>query len=165
MAWVDLEKIQQLVHLMTEHDLSEISLRDGGEEISLKRISSNAAPAMPVAPPLAGQVPLAVPGAGGPEPAAVQAPPAQEGAAADEKLVPIRSPMVGTFYTAPNPDAPPFVQVGSMVGADTVVCIVEAMKVFNEIAAEVSGTIERIVVADQEPVEYGQELFLVRPSS
>ena len=73
--------------------------------------------------------------------------------------------MVGTFYTSPNPEAPPFVQVGSTVGANTVVCIIEAMKVFNEIAAEVSGTIERIVAADQEPVEYGQELFLVRPSS
>ena len=169
---VDLEKIQQLVRMMTEHDLSEISLRDGGEEISLKRISSNAAPAMPVAPPLAAHAALAGPS---PQPIGAQgvatqlaegeAPPAQEETAADEGLVPIRSPMVGTFYTSPNPDAPPFVQVGSTVGANTVVCIIEAMKVFNEIAAEVSGTIERIVAADQEPVEYGQELFLVRPSS
>lgn len=160
---VDLEKIQQLVRMMTEHDLSEISLRDGGEEISLKRISSNAAPAMPVAPPLAAQAPLSAPATPCLE-AGAEAPPAQEETAADEGLVPIRSPMVGTFYISPNPEAPPFVQVGSAVGANTVVCIVEAMKVFNEIAAEVSGTIERIVVADQEPVEYGQELFMVRPS-
>ena len=150
MALVDLEKIQQLVRMMAEHDLAEISLRDGSEEISLKRASTNAAPAPTVPPPAAAEA----------------APPRQEAdATADKELVPIVSPMVGTFYSSPNPDAPPFVQVGSSIGADTVVCIVEAMKVFNEIKAEVCGTVERIVAADQEPVEYGQALFLVRPSS
>jgi acetyl-CoA carboxylase biotin carboxyl carrier protein len=72
--------------------------------------------------------------------------------------------MVGTFYTSPNPDSPAFVSVGSSVGADTTVCLIEAMKVFNEIKAETAGTIERILVESGKPVEYGQKLFLLRPS-
>jgi len=89
-----------------------------------------------------------------------------EGPAADEQeveYVEIKSPMVGTFYAAPDPDSPPFVQLGSTVNPSTVVCIVEAMKVFNEIKAELSGTIQKILVKNEEPIEYGQPLFLVRP--
>ena len=76
----------------------------------------------------------------------------------------IHSPMVGTFYARPDPESPQFVQVGSRVDASTVVCILEAMKVFSEIKAETSGTIERVLVKDGEAVEYGQPLFLVRPA-
>jgi acetyl-CoA carboxylase biotin carboxyl carrier protein len=83
--------------------------------------------------------------------------------AADGLLV-VESPMVGTFYTSPNPDSPAFVTVGSSIAPDTTVCLIEAMKVFNEIKAEMSGTIERILVESGKPVEYGQKLFLVRPS-
>jgi acetyl-CoA carboxylase biotin carboxyl carrier protein len=72
--------------------------------------------------------------------------------------------MVGTFYAAANPDAPPFVSVGSVVGPETVVCLIEAMKIFNEIKAECSGTIERVLVTNGTPVEFGQALFLVRPA-
>ncbi len=163
---VDLEKIQKLVRMMAEHDLSEISLRDGGEEINLKRCSTNASPiaAVPLAVPAAqpALAPLPYPAPTPSEPASPQ-----EGAGAtdDEELAAIVSPMVGTFYTSPNPDSPPFVQLGSTVGPDTVVCIVEAMKVFNEIKADVAGTIEKVLIADLEPVEYGQDLFLVRPPS
>jgi acetyl-CoA carboxylase biotin carboxyl carrier protein len=71
--------------------------------------------------------------------------------------------MVGTFYVAPDPDSPPYVQVGAVVHPDAVVCIVEAMKVFNEIKAEVAGTIEKILVKNEQPVEFGQPMFLVRP--
>jgi acetyl-CoA carboxylase biotin carboxyl carrier protein len=85
-------------------------------------------------------------------------------AESEEGLVPISSPMVGTFYTAPDPESPPFVTVGSSVGPDTVVCIIEAMKVFNEIKAEVTGTIERILIQNEQPVEFGQPLFLIRPA-
>ena len=163
---VELEKIQKLVRLMAEHDLAEISLRDGSEEINLKRAWTNAAPpaAGPLSVPAAQPMPIAAtlsPAEAEPAPLAGQA----GDAAADDGLLPIVSPMVGTFYLSPNPDSPPFVQVGSSVGVDTVVCIVEAMKVFNEIKAEQAGTIEKILIADQEPVEYGQKLFLVRPSS
>ena len=156
---VDLEIIKQLVRMMVDNDLVEVSLRDGEEEVSLKRpghsdaVMTPAAPMMPVA-----ALPLQH-AETAPEPAATESKPTPE----DDGLVPIRSPMVGTFYHAPNPESPPYVETGSVVGADSVVCIVEAMKVFNEIKAEVAGTVERILVSDRDPVEYGQELFLVRP--
>ena len=79
-------------------------------------------------------------------------------------LITIETPMVGTFYSAPNPDSPPFVTVGATVGPETVVCLVEAMKIFNEIKAGCSGTIEKVLVSNSEAVEFGQALFLVRPS-
>ncbi len=84
--------------------------------------------------------------------------------APDLDLATIDSPMVGTFYAAPNPDSPPFVNVGSTVDAETVVCLVEAMKIFNEIKAECSGTIEKVMVSNGESVEFGQPLFKVRSS-
>ena len=161
---VDLERIRDLVQMMVDNDLVELSLRDGSEEVNLKRpghgvplLPQPASQGMPQNAPAA-----ASPGstASAPEEPSPQDKPA---AAADDGLVAIRSPMVGTFYHASSPEAPPYVEPGSTVGADTVVCIVEAMKVFNEIKAEISGTIERILVQNQDPVEYGQELFLVRP--
>jgi acetyl-CoA carboxylase biotin carboxyl carrier protein len=82
----------------------------------------------------------------------------------DASLVAIESPMVGTYYSRPNPDTDSFVKPGANIGPDTVVCLVEAMKVFNEIKAETSGTIEKILVKDGDSVEFGQKLFLVRPS-
>jgi len=75
----------------------------------------------------------------------------------------IESPMVGTFYTAANPDSPPFVEIGAKVNEDTVVCIIEAMKIFNEIKAECSGTIQKVLVKNADSVEFGQPLFLVKP--
>jgi len=152
--------IRQLVELMVAHDLREIDLREGETRVSVKRGPEVGQPATIVT---AGPVP----GAAAPAPAAAPAtgePPAEKPAAADEGLVPIKSPMVGTFYAAPDPDSPPYVTVGTEVGPDTVVCIVEAMKVFNEIKAEVAGTIERILVQNEQPVEFGQTMFLVRPA-
>ena len=153
----DIELITKLVELMAEKDLREIDLRDGDSKISLRRgaageVVAMGAPNMMLAAPAAMPVPAsaAPAGAGVPE--------------ADEGLVEIPSPMVGTFYAAPSPEAPAYVTVGTTVGPESVICIVEAMKVFNEIKAEVSGTIERILVQNQQPVEFGQPLFLVRPS-
>lgn len=143
---------------MVQHDLAEVSIRDGEEHISLKQgrppqvttggepIASNPPPANPSIP---------APGA----PSATQ-----EQQDADAGLVPIPSPMVGTFYTAPDPSSPPFVKRGDPVTPETVVCIIEAMKVFNEIKAGVAGRIERALVANEAPVEYDQTLFLVRPT-
>ena len=85
------------------------------------------------------------------------------GPAVDEDRLKVTSPMVGTFYASPNPEAAPYVKVGSKVSASSVVCIIEAMKVFNEIRSEVAGTIEKILVNNQQAVEYGQPLFVVRP--
>lgn len=161
---IDIRKLKELVRLMVENDLSELDLKDQQETVTVKRNLTGMipvgapqvqyAPAM-VAAPQAGSHVEAGEGAGAP------------GAAAggdDAGLVAVTSPMVGTFYTSPNPDSPAFVSVGTAVGPDTTVCLIEAMKVFNEIKAEVSGTIERVLVESGKPVEYGQKLFMVRPS-
>ncbi len=150
--------ITKLVELMADKDLREIDLRDGESRISLRRgISGEVVYAGSPCPPPAPAVSSNTPPHG-----AASAPPAAE---SDAGLIEIKSPMVGTFYASPSPDAPPFITTGTTVGAETVVCIIEAMKVFNEIKAEVSGRIERILVQNQQPVEFGQPLFLVRPAA
>lgn len=133
--------------MMVTNDLVEIALRDGDVEVKMRRPIAGDGAAIVTVPAARGQV------AGANDPA-----PEEEAVAPTE----IKSPMVGTFYVASDPESPSFVQVGTQVHADTVVCIVEAMKVFNEIKAEVDGTIERILVKNEEPVEYGQPLFQVR---
>lgn len=151
----EIDKIRQLVDMMIANDLSEISLRDGDTEISLRR------PTGDVLPVAAGSAACSIPSLPGDVPSGLPQAPAVEQAATE--LLEINSPMVGTFYSAPDPNSPPFVVVGTPVTQDTVVCIVEAMKVFNEIKAEVSGTIEKVFVKNEQPIEYGQPLFLVRP--
>ena len=148
---IDLDKIRELIELMKEHDLSEVDLADGKERVSLKRGGAAGTPVMTaVAPaPMIAAPPAAVP---------VAAPPAE-----DDGLVAISSPMVGTYYAKPDPDADPFITVGAEITEETTVCIIEAMKVFNEIKAETAGTVERILVENEAPVEYGQPLILVRP--
>ncbi|HHN78078.1 MAG TPA: acetyl-CoA carboxylase biotin carboxyl carrier protein, partial [Phycisphaerales bacterium] len=135
---MDIRKLKELVKLMVENELSEIDLRDQEEKVTIRRGGSETA-----VPTVVHQVAQpAQPSAPSPNGSAAEPPAAP--AAADEGLVAIESPMVGTFYAAANPDSEPFVGVGSQVSPGTVVCIVEAMKVFNEIKAECSGTIERV---------------------
>jgi acetyl-CoA carboxylase biotin carboxyl carrier protein len=158
----DIEKIRQLVDMMVANDLVELSVKDGDDEIKLRR-PGHADPPTMIAPqfmahPAAGVGPAAVGNPDASDDDAVDG----EGAAVD--FVEIGSPMVGTFYAASDPEAQPFVQVGSQVGPTTVVCVLEAMKVFSEIKAETAGTIERVLVKNGEAVEYGQPLFLVRPA-
>jgi acetyl-CoA carboxylase biotin carboxyl carrier protein len=158
---VDPEKIRSLVELMAEHELAEVSIRSGDEEIVLKRgvpgghsvTYGHSMPAMHM--PM--HAPSSAPSAAAPPAAA--SPPVD----ADAGLVAIKSPMVGTFYASPDPNSPNFVSEGSKVRDNTVVCIVEAMKVFNEIKADVSGTIVKVLTRNEAPVEYGQPLFMVRP--
>jgi acetyl-CoA carboxylase biotin carboxyl carrier protein len=154
---VDPDKIRSLVELMAEHELAEISIRSGDEEVVLKR--AVAAPPVVTMAPAPALPPAAAPAAGPAPSAAPPAPPADEEAG----LVAVKSPMVGTFYASPDPQSPAFVSVGSKITPSTVVCIVEAMKVFNEIKADVAGTIVKVLVRNEAPVEYGQPLFLVRP--
>ncbi|PQO27689.1 acetyl-CoA carboxylase biotin carboxyl carrier protein [Blastopirellula marina] len=155
----NVETVRALVELMKQHDLSEVDLREGDQKISLKRGSQApiyAAPApMPVAPMQQAAVPVSVaaPAAGGGETAAPS----------DSHLVAIKSPMVGTFYLRPKPESDPFVRVGDHVSDDTVVCIIEAMKVFNDIKAEISGKVVKVLVKNEEPVEFGQPMFMVDP--
>jgi acetyl-CoA carboxylase biotin carboxyl carrier protein len=155
---IDIRKLKELVRLMVENDLAELDLRDQQETVTIKRGGE-------------GQPMLAAPHqayAAAPHAAARPAGAGEEEAestVADETgLVAIESPMVGTFYSAPNPDTEAFVSVGKAITAESVVCLVEAMKVFNEIKAECSGVVERVLVNNGEAVEFGQKLFLVRPA-
>ncbi len=152
---LDIRKLKELVRLMVSHDLTEIDLRDSEEQVTLRRGGPAGAPVVMTA-----HAPV-VHHAVAPGLAAVQEPPEAE---ADEGLLSIDSPMVGTFYSASSPDAKPFIAVGSTVGPETVVCLIEAMKIFNEIKAECSGTVERVLVGNGDAVEFGQKLFLVRPA-
>lgn len=155
---MSLPLLEQLVKLMSANELTNIELQDGPQRIVLSRggPSTVAIPAptpVPQAPAQAAPAP--------PPPAASAT--ASGDAASTAGLVEIKSPMVGTFYVSPSPDAKAFVQIGDKIGPDSDVCIIEAMKVFNNIKAEVSGTIERCLVESGSAVEYGQGLFLVRP--
>lgn len=155
----NLDKLKELLALMEQHGLSEVDLRSSNQRWKLKRGSSEA-PAMPMAfpayPPPAYPNYAPPPAAAAPSaPAPAAAPPADEG-------IPIKSPTVGTFYTANAPGEAPFVSVGSKVNKDTVVCIIEAMKVFNQITADVSGTITKVLVNNGDAVDFNQPLFLVR---
>ena len=149
----DLKKIQELLKLMTDNDLVELEIVHGEERIALKRAhplmtSMTTLPMQPVTP----TIPMAATAAGTAE------------GQADDGLIDITSPIVGTFYEAPSPDSEPYVKNGSVVDAQTVVCIIEAMKGMNEIKAEVSGTIQRVLVKNGEAIEYGQPLFKVKPN-
>ncbi|HEX7010597.1 MAG TPA: acetyl-CoA carboxylase biotin carboxyl carrier protein [Phycisphaeraceae bacterium] len=159
---IDLKTLRQLVKLMTDHDLTELDLEGEGERVKLRRREGSpvwAAGEAPVAPQAA-----APPAPASPAPAAPPAGQAPAAAPAPSEGQTIDSPMVGTFYAAPSPDAPPFVAVGDRVEPDTVVCIIEAMKVFNEIKAETSGTVRRVLVENGQAVEFGQPLFEIQPT-
>ena len=151
----DVRKIRRLVELMKEHDLTEIDLQQGEVRIQLRR-GSSAVPTI-IGVPQAAPVPMP-PTAGPPAPESL-APVAAETNA--RGVVVVKSPMVGTFYTAPDPESPPFVKVGDHIGPETTVCIVEAMKVFNQIPAEAAGRIIAVLAENGSPVEFGQPLFKV----
>jgi acetyl-CoA carboxylase biotin carboxyl carrier protein len=144
----DLQRIRDIVKLMEEHELTEVDLQQGEDRIKLGRGGQQAV--MAAAPMLAA----------GPSPAAAAAPTGS----VEDGSVTINSPMVGTFYARANPESEPFVQVGQMVSPETIVCIVEAMKVFNEIPAECSGKVVEVMVADQTAVDFGKPMFRIQPN-
>ncbi len=152
----DVKRVRRLVELMKEHDLAEVDLRQGEQRIRIRR---GAEPFVTSAP--AGYQAASSAHAHAPAAAHSTASGAPSPAADDRGMQEIKSPMVGTFYTAANPESPPFVKVGDHVGPESVVCIIEAMKVFNEIPAEVSGQIVAVLVENNTPVEFGQPLFKV----
>lgn len=153
----DVSVIDHLVKLMSQHELSEVHLEEGEQVIRLRRGPKHIA----VSPMAMAAPAVAAPAAPAPV-AAAPATPATP-AAPSKKYLEIKSPTPGTFYRSSSPESEPFAKVGTKVKSDTVVCIIEAMKVFNEIPSEVSGTIVAIKVDDKAPVEYGQVLFLVDP--
>ena len=144
---IDVKKIKELIKLMEENDLSELDLQSEGESVRLKRGGLSQVPVVFQSSP-AGPLPSDASNS-------ADTPAPYSGAT-------ITSPMVGTFYAAPSPDADPFINVGDRIDADTVVCVIEAMKVFNEIKAEVSGVVEQILVENGAAVEFGQSLFVVK---
>jgi acetyl-CoA carboxylase biotin carboxyl carrier protein len=153
----DIDGLRQLMELMEKHDVTEFKLQQGEAKYVLRR-----GPQGVVAVPAAVAVSAPAPGAS----PSTAAPISDAGtpAAQNEGFVEIKSPTVGTFYQSPTPDDPAFVKVGDQISKETVVCIVEAMKVFNQIPADVSGTIAKVLLKDGDAVEYGQALFLVKPN-
>ena len=155
---MDLKDIKAIIDLMRKNSVSEFELEKQDFKIRLKRGGNGSA--VVVAPEEATPIsyvqaaaPAAVPGVGSPQ---VVAPPSNE--------VEIKSPMIGTFYRSPSPESMPYIEVGSEVSPETVVCIIEAMKVMNEIKAEAKGIITQVMIENAKPVEFGQPLFKVRPS-
>jgi acetyl-CoA carboxylase biotin carboxyl carrier protein len=150
---VDIKDIKRVIELVKENDLTEFELAEEGFRITIKRRNGEVvvAQAPLLAAPVAAPVAAAAPA---PAAAPVEAP---------SNLIEIKSPMVGSFYRSPTPDAAPFVSVGQEVDAETVVCIIEAMKVMNEIKAEVKGVIRKVCVENATSVEFGKPLFLVEP--
>ncbi len=153
---MDLDQIEALLKLLHEHDVNDFKYQD--DELSM-RFRLGAPPVIHTAPAPAPVV--AAPAA--PPPAAAPAPAASAAAADDGSMV-IDSPMVGTFYRSPNPDSEPFVTVGQRVDVGQTLCIIEAMKLMNEIEAEVAGTVAAIMVENAEPVQFGQAIFKIRPT-
>ena len=148
------KEIQELINFLSESGLEEVNIETDDFKVSIKRSAEQhvIAPAPAAAPAPTPAAPAPAADGGGDAPAA------------DSNLVEIKSPMIGTFYRSPNPESPSFVEVGSSIKAGDPVCIIEAMKLFNEIESEVSGKIVKVLVDNAQPVEYDQPLFLVDPS-
>ena len=160
---MDFKQIQELIKMINKSNIGEVSIEEKGFKLTIKQKEEPAQHV--IAAPIHASMPVAQSA-----PAAVAAPAATSATdkpkAADtaaDNLITIKSPMIGTFYRSPAPGKPVFVEVGSEVAPGKVVCIIEAMKLFNEIESEVSGKIVRILVEDASPVEYDQPLFLVEP--
>ena len=155
----DVQRIRELIEIMKENDLVKIDIQHGDDRIALRRAEPPPAPAT-------GHIIATVPGTvsavpGPPGPSVASAP--TSGAETEEDCVEIECPMVGTFYEAPSPDSDPYIEIGSHIEPQTVVCIIEAMKVLNEIKAETGGTVVERLVANGQAVEYGQTIFRVKP--
>jgi len=160
---MDIKQIQELVKLINKTNIGEITIEEEGVKITVKQkkdpvqhiVAGSAAPSYAPAPSQAAAAPAAAPAASTPPPAA---------APKTDNLVTIKSPMIGTFYRQAGPGKPIFASVGDEVTPGKVVCIIEAMKLFNEIESEIKGKIVKVLVEDASPVEYDQPLFLVDPS-
>ncbi|MDZ7780310.1 MAG: acetyl-CoA carboxylase biotin carboxyl carrier protein [Gemmatimonadota bacterium] len=165
---IDLEFMERLIRAFDESSVDSLEIERGGTRVRLAK-TPPMAPAAPVMQAPQAAAPAPAPQAA-PTPADPAAAPEAEGAqastaaAADEDLVEVTSPMVGTFYRAPAPDAPPYAEEGSKVALGDTLCIIEAMKLMNELESEVKGTIAEVCVENAQPVEFGEVLFRVRPS-
>lgn len=158
---MDLKQIHELIKIVNKSNIGEISIEDKDGKVTIKQ-KEEAAVTYTAAPSQAVYAPAP---ASAPAPAAAPASaPAPAAAPKANNLITIKSPMIGTFYRRPSPDKPLLVDIGTEVAAGKVVCIIEAMKLFNEIESEISGTIVKVLVEDASPVEFDQPLFLVEPN-
>jgi acetyl-CoA carboxylase biotin carboxyl carrier protein len=159
------KELKELIDFLIEKDISEFELERGDVKVRIKRGGETAAPVIAHTLPVAA-MPMAAPPVHASQPAAAPAPPSASAgptAAAEEELHTVKSPIVGTFYEAPGPGALPFVKPGDQVAAGQVLCIIEAMKLMNEIESDASGEVVKVLVSNGQPVEYGQPLFAIRP--
>lgn len=164
---MNLKELKELIEFLIEKDIAEFDLERGDVKVRIKRAGENtvvhthgeprfyAVPAAPAVGPELGAAPVAALATAAPAPPAPLAP--------EEGLHNVKSPIVGTFYEAPSPGAPPFVKVGDAVEVGQVLCIVEAMKLLNEIESDFAGEIVKKLAVNGQPIEYGQELFVIRP--
>ena len=171
---MNFQDIKDLIKLIDETELAEFKLKDGDLELSIRTkyygatkqpvVQSVATPPQAMVPVPPAQQEATPPPAAAPAKSEPEAEKPQEAKSDESQYLEIKSPIVGTFYRASSPDKPPYVKIGESIEKGAVVCIVEAMKLFNEIESEISGTIVKVVVEDAQPVEYDQVLFLVDPS-
>lgn len=148
---MNIKRIQEIIELMNSNDLSEVDIEEEGAKIRIVRKGQGSAAHEILQAPVAQAVP--------PQPQTA----AEKTALEAKKLLEIKSPMVGTFYRSPSPDADPYVKVGDMIHKGDVLCIVEAMKLMNEVKSEQEGKLVNILVENAEPVEFGQTMFLIEP--
>lgn len=164
--YMEYKQIQELIKAINKSNISEVSIKDGDFEITIKQMQASTemqyvAIQQPMAMPQMQQQPAFQQAA--PQQTIAEAPAAANSGAGNSKGVPVKSPMIGTFYRSSSPDKPPFISVGDEIKVGQVICIIEAMKLFNEIESEVSGRVVKVLADDASPVEYDQPLFLVEP--
>ena len=163
---MDIKEIQSLIKFVAKSGASEVKLEMEDVKITIRTGSSPTVPETTIVQQIpVAQAPAVQPAAAPAAPEVAAPAPAKEEAPADDsKYITIKSPIIGTFYRKPSPDKPPFVEVGSTISQGDVLCVIEAMKLFNDIESEVSGKIVKVLVEDSSPVEFDQPLFLVDPS-
>ena len=160
---MDIKEVQNLIKFVAKSGVSEVKIENKDFKLTIKNKPEYVTSAAPV-PTQIVAAPQVAPVATAPQVAPAQEQTAQENIASDDsKYITVKAPIIGTFYRKPNPDKPPFVEVGDTINVGDTVCIIEAMKLFNEIESEVSGKIVKVLVEDATPVEFDQPLFLVEP--
>jgi acetyl-CoA carboxylase biotin carboxyl carrier protein len=157
------KELKELIDFLIEKDITEFELERGDVKVRIKRGTPELVSPSPAERIITVQTPSPLPQVQAPPTPAPPAAPAPAAAPVQEDLHMVRSPIVGTYYESPSPGSPPFVKPGDMVEVGQIICIVEAMKLMNEIEADASGEIVKMLVANGQPIEYGQELFAIRP--
>ena len=158
------KELKELIEFLIEKDITEFELERGDVKVKIRRGGEHTVVYPPVVAAPAIAAPLSIPHAQTASPAAASATSSPAPAAAEENLQTVKSPIVGTFYESPSPGAPPFVKIGDTVEVGQVLCIVEAMKLLNEIECDVAGEVVKKLASNGQPIEYGQELFAIRPA-